>query len=369
MKSQVQDMVNKKDYYEILGVEKSATDEDIKKAFRKLAFKYHPDHNSEKGTEDKFKEINEAYEVLSNPGKRQAYDQYGHAGPDGFSGQGFEGFGFGSGGLGDIFETFFGGMGASSRQAPRRGADLRCQVGLAFEEAVFGCEKTINVARTENCTLCGGSGTKVGTQPMRCPNCNGTGQVHRVQQSIFGRFTSTTVCSQCRGEGKIIADPCPQCRGVGREQHKRSLTVKIPMGVSDGITLNLRGEGDAGTRGGGPGDLMIVLSVLHHHFFTREGDNVHYEMALNFAQAALGDEIEVPTLEGKTKVKVPAGCQTGRVFQLKNKGVPHLNSSGRGDQLVTVRLVTPEKLNDRQKQLLQELAQTLGPDGDNKKGR
>jgi len=352
-------MAIKRDYYDILSVARNATDEEIKKAFRKLAFKYHPDHNHGDGAADRFKEINEAYEVLSDPDKRAAYDRFGHGSTEGLFGRGFEGFDFG--GFGDIFDAFFGGATTATRQAPRRGADLHYKLTINFEEAVFGCEKEISISRTENCSLCQGIGSKPGSQPSRCPNCNGTGQVRRVQQTIFGRFTNTTTCNQCHGEGRIITEPCPQCRSTGKEKHQRSIQVKIPAGVDDGSQLRLSGEGEAGLRGGSPGNLYITLSVLPHEFFIRDGDNILYELPINFAQAALGAEVEVPTLDGKVRLKLPAGSQTGKAFRLKGQGVPYLHRSGRGDQLVTLLAVTPESLTKKQRQLFEELAGSLSP--------
>ncbi len=352
-------MPTKRDYYAVLGLDRDADDEEIKRAYRRLAFKYHPDHNREDGAADKFKEVNEAYEVLSDREKRVAYDRFGHSGVDGFFGQGFEGFGFG--GLGDIFDTFFGGTTTAARQAPQRGADLRYGVTIAFEEAAFGCEKEIDISRVENCSLCGGTGCKPGSKPSRCPECDGAGQVRRVQQSFFGRFVSTVTCHHCHGEGSIITDPCPQCRGTGREKCQRTISVKIPAGVDNGSQVRLSGEGQAGTRGGSPGDLYVVLSVKQHEFFVRHGDDILYELPVNVAQAALGAEVEVPTLNGKTALKIPAGSQTSTVFRLKGQGVPHLRGSGRGDELVTLFVVTPDKLNKRQRQLFEELASGLGP--------
>ena len=352
-------MPTKRDYYEVLGIARSATDEEIKRAFRKLAFKYHPDRNRDDGTEERFKEVNEAYEVLSDSDKRTAYDRFGHGGAGGIFGRGFEGFNFG--GFGDIFDAFFGGTTTATRQAPQPGADLHYRLTTTFEEAAFGCEKEINILRTENCSVCQGIGCKPGSQPSRCPNCNGTGQVRRSQQSIFGRFTSTTTCSQCRGEGRIITEPCSQCQGTGKEKRQRSILVKIPAGVDDGSQMRLSDEGEAGTRGGSSGNLYVILSVKQHELFTRDGDNILYELPINFAQAALGAEVEVPTLDGTTKLKVPAGSQTGEVFRLKNNGIPHLHRSGRGDQLVTLFVVTPDSLTKKQRQLFEELASSLGP--------
>jgi len=351
-------MPTKRDYYEVLGIGRNATDEEIRKAFRKLAFKYHPDHNHEAGAEGRFKEVNEAYEVLSDPDKRAAYDRFGHGGAEGFFGRGFEGFDFG--GFGDIFDAFFGRTTTATRQAPQQGADLRYRTTITLEEAAFGTEKEIKISRIENCSQCQGVGCKPGSQLSRCPNCNGTGQVRRTQQSIFGRFTNITTCSRCHGEGRIITEPCPQCRGTGKEKRQRNILVKIPAGVDDGSQIRLRGEGDAGTRGGPSGNLYIAVSVEQHELFTRDGDDIIYELPINFAQAALGAEVEVPTLDGEVKLKVPAGSQTGKVFQLKNKGILHLHRNGRGDQLVRLLVVTPESLTEKQRQLFQELANNLG---------
>jgi len=353
-------MPAKRDYYEVLGINRNASEEKIKSAFRKLAFKYHPDHNREDRAEEKFKEINEAYEVLSDPDKRAAYDRFGHGGSEGFFRQGFDGFDFG--GFGDIFDAFFGGgVTTATRQGPQRGADLHHRITITFEEAAFGVEKEINILRTEHCSLCQGTGCQPNSQPSRCSNCNGNGQVRRVQQSIFGRFTNITTCPQCHGEGRIITEPCPQCRGAGKEKRQQSILVKIPAGVENGSRIRLSGEGDVGTRGGPRGDLYLSLSVKQHELFTRDGDNVLYELPINFAQAALDTEVEVPTLDGNVKLKIPAGSQTGQVFRLKNKGIPHLYGRGRGDQLTTLLVVTPESLTEKQRQLFEELAKTLDP--------
>jgi len=350
-------MPPKRDYYEVLGIEKNATDEDIRKAFRQLAFKYHPDHNHGDGAEDKFKEVNEAYEVLSDADKRAAYDRFGHNGGQDLFGQGFQGSDFG---FGDIFDAFFGGRTSSTRQAPQRGASLQTGLRITLDEAAFGCEKELDISRTENCSVCQGTGSKPGTQPVRCPNCNGAGEVRRVQASIFGRFTNVTTCPRCRGEGQIITDYCPSCKGSGREKQQRKIIVKVPAGVDDGNQIRLRGEGEEGTRGGPSGDLFVVISVIEHDYFKREEDDILYDLSINFAQAALGTEIEVPTLDGESKLKIPAGCQTGTVFRLKNKGITHLNGRGRGDQLVRVSVATPESLSKEQRRLFEELADSLG---------
>jgi molecular chaperone DnaJ len=346
-------MAVKRDYYEVLGVPRDASPEDIKKAFRQLAFRYHPDRNKDDGASEKFKEVNEAYECLCDADKRAAYDRFGHTGPEGvFGGRGFDGFDFG--GFGDIFEAFFGGTGASTRQAPRRGDDLRYTVSVTFEEAALGCEKEIEISRTELCATCHGTRARSGTQPVRCHACGGTGQVRRVQRSLFGQFINTSVCGQCHGEGRIINDPCPDCRGSGFQKRKR--------GIDDGNGIRLTGEGDAGARGAAAGNLYVVVEVRKHRFFTREGDNIVYDLPVNFAQAALGAEIDVPTLYGAQKLKVPAGSQTGRVFRLKDRGVPRLRGMGRGDQLVVLRVVTPESLSKEQRRLFEELSRSLGPE-------
>ncbi len=353
-------MASKRDYYEVLGVDRDATDEELRKAFRKLAFKYHPDHNRDDGAEDRFKEVSEAYQVLSDSSKRSGYDRLGHGGGEGAFGRGSGSFGFG-----DIFDAFFGGTTGATQQAPQRGGSLQYRATLTLEEAAFGSEREVELTRTENCSECHGTGSKPGTQPARCPNCDGAGQVRRVQSSIFGRFTNITSCPQCRGEGQIITEPCPHCHGSGREKKKRTVSVKIPAGVDNDNQMRLRGEGDAGTRGGPAGDLLVVISVKKHEYFDREGDDVLYVLPVNFSQAALGAEVEVPTLEGDTSLKVPAGCQPGTVIRLKGKGIPHVNGRGRGDQLVTVDVVTPESINKEQRRLFEELADSL--DGKKKK--
>jgi len=350
-------MPPKRDYYEVLGIDRNATDEDVKKAFRQLAFKYHPDHNRGDGAEEKFKEVNEAYQVLCDTDKRSAYDRFGHSGGPEFSGRGFGGFDFG---FGDIFDAFFGGTTTSTRQAPQRGASLQTRLTITLEEAAFGCDRELDITRTENCSECQGTGSKPGTQPVRCPNCDGAGEVRRVQASIFGRFTNIATCPRCHGEGRVVTEPCSTCRGSGREQRQRRISVKVPPGVDDGTQIRLRGEGEAGTRGGPSGDLFVVISALEDDRFVREGDDILYQLPLNFAQAALGTEVTVPTLDGDSNLKVPSGCQTGAVFRLRNQGVPHLNGRGRGDELVTVSVVTPDSLNKDQRRLFEELADSLG---------
>ncbi len=364
-------MTTKRDYYEVLGVSRDADNEEMKKVYRKLAFKYHPDHNREDGAADKFKEVNEAYEVLSNSEKRAAYDRFGHAGADGVFGGGFEGFNFG--GFGDIFDAFFGGATTGGRQAPQRGTDVHCGITISFEEAAFGCEKDIEMSRVEYCSRCQGAGCQPGSKPARCPECNGTGQVRRVQQSFFGRFVSTVTCRRCQGEGRVIDDPCSQCRGTGREEHQRRISVKIPHGVDEGAQMRLSGEGHAGNRGGSAGDLYVAISVAPHEFFIRDGDNILYELPIDFAQAALGTEVKVPTLEGEANLKIPAGSQTGAVFPLKGQGIPHLRGRGQGDELVNLFVYTPGNLTKQQRQLMDELSKSLDasnmpPSDNDKKG-
>jgi molecular chaperone DnaJ len=354
-------MATKRDYYEVLGVPRDASNDEIKKAYRQLAFKHHPDHNRNDGAEERFKEINEAYEVLSDGNRRSAYDRFGHSGADGAFGRGFEGFEGFDFGFGDIFETFFGGMTYAARHAPQRGADLQSEITISFVEAAFGTEKEVKVKRTELCSVCHGSGAKPGSQPIRCPTCHGTGQVRRIERSLFGRFMNTTVCDQCHGEGKVITDQCPKCRGSGREKQQRRISVRIPAGVPDSSRIRLSGEGEAGTRGGSTGDLYVSLNVLPHEFFVRDGDDIQYELPVNFAQAALGAEVEVPTLYGPHKLKIPAGSQTDREFRLKDRGISHLRRNGHGDQIVTLRVVTPESLTKQQRQLFEELSGTLSP--------
>jgi len=345
-------MVMRRDYYKVLGVPRNATDEEVKKAFRKLAFQYHPDRNGQKGAEEKFKEINEAYQVLSDPEKRTTYDRYGQVSAESWHG-------FDLGGLGDIFESFFGGAATASQRVPRKGADLQTSLEISFEEAFFGCDKEIGIKRIENCPSCHGIGSQPGINPQRCPNCNGSGQVQRVQRSIFGRFIHVATCPRCSGEGTIITHPCSQCKGAGRERIKRKLTVNIPAGVDEGYELCLNGEGEVGTHGGLSGDLYITLSVTPHKFFKREGVNILCELPINFAQAALGDEVEVPTLDGKVTVGIPPAIESGTVLRLKGRGAPHLNSRKCGDQLIAVRVVTPRSLNEKQRRLFTELAETL----------
>jgi len=352
-------MATKRDYYDVLGIHRDASEDEIKKAYRKMAFKYHPDHNRNHGAEETFKEINEAYEVLSDSQKRAAYDRFGHAGAHGFGARGFDGFDFG--GFGDIFDAFFGGVTGTARRAgPQRGTDLSYSLGISFEEAAFGCEKQVEIVRTERCSVCHGTKCAPGSEPERCADCNGSGQVRRAQRSIFGQFINLTICPRCHGEGRIITDPCSHCGGKGKERVTRKIAVTIPPGVDSNTQIRLSGEGDAGSRGGSPGNLYVTLSVKKHKFFKRDGDDIVYDLPINFAQAALGDEMEVPTVDGKEQLKIPAGTQHGKVFRLKDKGIPHLRRQGRGDQLVRLHVVTPDSLDTKQKRLFKELAKTLG---------
>lgn len=350
-------MAIKQDYYEVLGVARNASEEEIRRAFRKLAFQCHPDRNRDPKAEEKFKEINEAYQVLSDPEKRRRYDRYGQVDIEG----GFPDFGFG--GLGDIFESFFGAFGTpfsrTAQHVPQKGDSLRSRLTLSFLEAVFGCRKEIEIQRIELCPSCQGIGSAPGTNPETCPECRGTGQVRRVQQSIFGRYTSTTTCTRCEGSGTVITNPCPECRGRGRVMVKRTIKVDVPAGVDDGQRLCLREEGNAGLYGGPAGDLYIFLSVKPHKLFQRQGSDILYDLPISFPQAALGDEIRVPSLDGKVNLKIPSGTQSGETFRLKGKGIPHINAKRRGDLLVKVHVTTPQRLDKDQRRLLQELAAVL----------
>jgi molecular chaperone DnaJ len=352
-------MSTKRDYYDVLGVARSASADEIRSAYRKLARQYHPDVNKEPDAEANFKEINEAYEVLSNGEKRAAYDRFGHAGTQG----GFGGFSGGFGDFGSIFEDLFG-MGGQTRQTqrgPRRGADLRVGVTLSFEEAVFGCDREVDVTRLESCTHCFGSGAEPGTSPLRCPQCNGTGEVQRRQQSIFGTILTSTTCSRCNGLGEVITTPCIECQGRKQVQATRRLNVAVPAGVDDGTQIRLAGEGNQGLAGGPAGNLYVALTVQPHAIFQRRDNDIVMELPINIAQAALGAEIEVPTLDGMETLVVPPGTQHGKVLRLKGKGVPHLRrSERRGDQMVIVDVAVPTQLNARQKKLLEELGETLG---------
>lgn len=365
-------IMSKRDYYEVLGVSKSASKDEIKKAYRKLSKQYHPDINKEADAADKFKEIAEAYEVLSDDQKKAQYDQFGHTDPNqGFGGGGD--FGGGFGGFEDIFNTFFGGGGGGARRrdpnAPRQGADLQYTMTVSFEEAAFGKETDIEIPREETCTTCSGSGAKPGTKPETCEHCNGTGQLNVEQNTPFGRIVNRRTCHHCNGTGKEIKNKCSTCGGAGKVKKRKKIHVKIPAGIDDGQQLRMSGQGEAGFNGGPAGDLYVVFHVREHEFFERDGDDVYCEMPVTFVQAALGDEIEVPTLHGKVKLKVPAGTQTGTKFRLKGKGIPNVRGYGVGDQHILVRIITPTKLTDKQKQHLRDFAEISGssPIGDHEK--
>ncbi len=355
-------MAAKKDYYEVLGVSRDADQKEIKRAYRKLAKKYHPDRNQdEKDTSDKFKEISEAYEILSDPDKRARYDQYGHSGirDDDFNFDDFARGGFG--GFDDIFDMFFGGGARqSSRTRSRRGADLQYRLEIDFEEAAFGTKKEITIPRTEACEKCDGSGAEPGSDKRTCPKCSGQGQIRTTQQTPFGQFAQTRTCDRCNGSGEIISNPCSNCQGTGKERRHRNITVNIPAGVKSGNRLRLANEGEAGERNGPSGDLYVIISVKEHEIFERQGDDIYCEVPISIVQATLGDEIKVPTLDGKVKFKIPEGTQPDSNFRLKNKGITHLNGYGRGDLYISVKIAIPRNLSDKQKELLFKFAEASG---------
>ena len=365
-------MPEKRDYYEVLGVQKGCSDDELKKAYRKLAKQYHPDLNpGDKEAETKFKEVNEAYEVLSDSDKRARYDQFGHAGVDPSYGAGAGGFGSagGFGGfddLGDIFDSFFGGggfgFGGGTRtrnpNAAIRGNNIRATISLSFLEAAKGCKKTISFQRLERCESCLGSGAAKGSQPETCSECGGTGQVRVQQRTPFGVIQTTKTCTKCSGKGKVIKDPCKDCNGLGRVRHRRSLEVDIPAGIDHGQTFVLSGQGDHGINGGPSGDIEVTVSVRRDTLFERDGFDVYCEVPITFIQAVLGDEITVPTIDGKVKYTMPEGTQSGTRFRLRNKGIPYVNGRGRGDQYVTVSIEVPRNLNNRQKETLREFEKT-----------
>ncbi|MBC7765777.1 MAG: molecular chaperone DnaJ [Hyphomonadaceae bacterium] len=351
--------MSKRDYYEVLGVDRGASDDQLKKAYRKLAKQYHPDVNQEnKGAEAKFKEANEAYEVLSDVQKRSRYDQFGHAGVDpnfgAGGGGGYGGAGFGDFDISDIFEGFFGGGGRQRRNGPQKGRDLSQRVEITFEEAAFGVEKEISIFKQEKCDNCAGTGAKAGTAAKPCSTCHGSGQVQMRQNTILGQVMTTKTCDHCHGEGKIIEQPCNVCRGKGTVGKGKKIKVNIPKGIDDGQTISLRGEGEPGARGGPFGDLYIEVRVKSHTLFKRQDFNVVIELPVTFVQAALGAELEVPTLDGKVKYTMPEGTQTGSVFRLKGKGIPHLRDNGRGDQFIKVTVEVPKNLSGKQKEILKQ---------------
>lgn len=354
--------MNKKDYYEILGIDRNASDDDVKKAFRRLAHKYHPDKNPEdKSAEEKFKELNEAYEVLRDSERRANYDRFGFAGAGGY--RDMSDVGFGGAGVdfqdlfGDVFGDFFG-AGRQRKARGQSGADLKYDLDITFEDAAFGADKKIKIPRAVTCSNCNGSGAKKGTSAATCQTCGGRGQV-RYQQ---GFFSISKPCSTCKGEGTIIKEPCSECRGSGRVRTTQSMSIKVPAGVETGTRLRLTGEGEAGMHGGHPGDLYVVINVEPHPIFARQNDDIICNVPISFPQAAMGAEIEVPCLEGKVKLKVPAGTQSGKVFRLKGKGIASLHTGRRGDQNVIVNVETPAKLTQRQRELLEEFASISGND-------
>ena len=357
---------NKRDYYEVLGVAKGASEDEIKKAYRQMAKKYHPDLNpGDKEAEARFKEVNEAYEVLSDSQKKARYDQYGHAGVDpNFGAGGYQGYGFDGMDidLGDIFSSFFGGGGArrSNPNAPRRGSDVSASVVISFEEAARGCKKQVDVRLVDTCSDCRGSGAAKGSAPKPCPACNGTGQERRQQRTPFGVIQTQSVCSRCRGKGKFIDKPCSTCSGTGQVRRPSSVGINIPAGIADGQVITIRGKGNAGTNGGPAGDLEIQVAVRPHPVFEREGYDVHCELPLTFAQMALGAEVQVPTLDGNVPYTVREGTQPGETFRLKGKGFPYINGRGRGDEVVRVTVEVPKNLTSEQKKLLHAFEESLG---------
>ena len=362
-------MAEKRDYYEVLGIQKGASEDEIKKAYKKLARKYHPDMNpGDKEAEEKFKEVNEANEVLSDPEKKARYDQFGFAGVDpnygAGAGGGAYGGGFDFGDLGDNFGSFFGGgFGGGQRRnpnAPQRGESIRASVSVSFTEAAFGCEKSVTLERSEQCPTCKGNGCAPGTTPEICPDCHGTGTVQTRRQTPMGVFASNGPCRKCGGTGRLIHQPCPDCRGTGAVRKRKTIKVNIPAGIDHGQTISLRGQGNAGRNGGPAGDLLITVMVQPHELFRRDGVDVFCEAPITFTQAVLGAELEIPTIDGKVKYSIPEGTQTGTVFRLKGKGIPVLNGRGRGDQYVTVTIETPRNLNKEQKEALRKFSETLG---------
>lgn len=370
-------MADKRDYYEVLGVDKSASAEDIKKAYRQLAKKYHPDLNpGNKEAEEKFKEVNEAYEVLSDADKKARYDQFGHAGVDPSYGGGGYGGGF-SGGFGDmgdisdIFNSFFGGgfssSGRSNPNAPRRGQDIQTNININFMDACFGKEVEVSINRMEKCPDCNGTGAAAGSSAETCPDCHGTGQIKVTQRTPFGMISQQKPCTRCGGKGKIINNPCPKCRGNGRYTAAKKIKVSVPAGIDDGQTLQVSGQGHVGINGGPNGDLHVTVSVRPDPIFERDGYDIHTEVPITYTQAVLGDEITVPTIDGKVKYTVPEGTQNGTIFRFKGKGVKKLNSSSRGDQYVHVYIEVPKNLSKKQKDMLKEFESTMTDENYNKR--
>ena len=355
--------MNNTEYYDRLGVSKDASQDEIKRAYRKMSKKYHPDINKEPGAEEKYKEVQEAYETLSDDQKRAAYDQYGPDGANGFGGQGgFGGFdgGAGFGGFEDIFSSFFGGGATRNPNAPRQGDDLQYRVNLSFEEAIFGAEKEVHYNREATCKTCSGSGAKPGTSPVTCGRCHGQGVINVDTQTPLGMMRRQVTCDVCHGTGQEIKEPCQTCHGTGHEKQSHKVSVKIPAGVETGQQIRLAGQGEAGFNGGPYGDLFVIINVNPSDKFTRDGSTIYYTLNISFVQAALGDTVEVPTVHGNVEMTIPAGTQTGKTFRLKGKGAPRLRGSSQGDQHVTVKIVTPTKLNDAQKEALLAFAKASG---------
>ena len=361
-----------RDYYEVLGIKRSADQAEIKRAFRRLAREYHPDVSSHGDAEERFQEINTAYEILSDEQQRARYDRYGHAGVqnNGAGGPGFGGFGAqGFAGFDEIFEEFFTGFGGartSGRRGPRPGADRKVAVTVSFEESIFGVSKDIEIDRLTACDNCSGSGAEPGSRPIQCPDCRGQGKQRRVQQTFLGSMVTETVCTRCRGQGQVISSPCSACRGAGRTQQRATINVDIPAGVREGLQVQVHGEGDAGDPGAPAGNLFVAIRVEAHPWFKRRKDDIILDIDINVAQAALGDAVRVPTVDGEVELSIPAGTQTGKAFRLRGRGVPRLRSdgstSGRGDQLVYVQVAIPDRLSDEQRQLFEQLGHTLGSD-------
>ena len=355
--------MNNTEYYDRLGVSKDASQDEIKRAYRKMSKKYHPDINKEPGAEEKYKEVQEAYETLSDDQKRAAYDQYGPDGANGFGGQGgFGGFdgGAGFGGFEDIFSSFFGGSATRNPNAPRQGDDLQYRVNLSFEEAIFGAEKEVHYNREATCKTCLGSGAKPGTSPVTCGRCHGQGVINVDTQTPLGMMRRQVTCDICHGTGQEIKEPCQTCHGTGHEKQSHKVSVKIPAGVETGQQIRLAGQGEAGFNGGPYGDLFVIINVNPSDKFTRDGSTIYYTLNISFVQAALGDTVEVPTVHGNVEMTIPAGTQTGKTFRLKGKGAPRLRGGSQGDQHVTVKIVTPTKLNDAQKEALLAFAKASG---------
>ncbi len=350
------------DYYSLLGVSRDASPEDIKKAYRLMARKYHPDVNSEPDAEERFKEVNAAYEVLSDADKRAMYDRYGTDVPPGMGGYDF-------GGIRDPFDIFaevfgnlggFGGFGRTGRGGPQRGNDLRTELEITFREAAFGADKEVEVRRQELCSVCGGSGAEPGTSPETCPECKGSGQTRQVQHTLLGSFVNITTCPRCLGRGTVVKTPCHECRGSGRTYQTRQLQVAIPAGVDDGVTIRVSGQGEPGELNGPNGNLYITLNVTPDDYFKRRGNDIILELKVNVAQAALGDSVTVPTLDGDRQITIPAGTQSGAIFRLRGLGIPQLRGSGRGDELIVTQVAIPKHLTEEQKELFQQLGSTLG---------